>query len=338
MARLRIGVVGVGYMGQRFARLAVQHPLADLAGVADVNEAVAGEVAAGFGVPAYGSAAALVEAGRLDALVVATIEDAHVEPCLAALERGIPVLVEKPLASTEEDALAILAAAALRGTPLMVGHVLRFDARYAGMSQAVVNGEIGTPLTFAARRLNGVGAQNRLKGRCSLPIFLGVHDYDVVRWALGSEVTAVTAVSKHGHLSGMGYQVEDANIAVLTLDNGAVGFVELGWVLPPGHPSGFDQRFEVTGTAGQVTVDGAYSGFTVVNDVRTRWPETTIAAEIDGAVRGSLERELDHFVTSILAEREPSVTGRDGLIAVRIALAVDEAARTGQAIQLTKAV
>jgi predicted dehydrogenase len=120
-------------------------------------------------VPSFAGTEDLLAAGPLDGLIVATVEDAHLAPCLAALERNVGVLVEKPLATTMPDGQAIVDAARHGGALLMVGHILRFDARYALLRDAVAAGEVGQPLTVYARRLNGKGAQRRLRGRCSLP-------------------------------------------------------------------------------------------------------------------------------------------------------------------------
>ena len=192
MDRIRIGVVGAGYMGTNFARLIQAHPLCELAGIADLNPEVAARASESLCCSAFDSAEALLDR-QVDGLVVATVEDQHVGPCLAAFAQGAGVLVEKPLATTVADAEAIIAASVAADRPLLVGHVLRFDARYARLRQEVAAGTIGDPLTIFARRLNGIGAQNRLRGRCSLPLFLGVHDYDMVRWVAGSEVTEVVA-------------------------------------------------------------------------------------------------------------------------------------------------
>lgn len=334
MSALRIGVVGAGFMGRMYAQIVHAHPLAELAGVADLDIAVARSAVEQLGAPAYTSVEELLERGSLAGLIVATVEDAHVAPCLAAFERRVGVLVEKPLATTIADATAIVEAARRTGSVLMVGHVLRFDARYVSLWETVANGGIGEPLTVYARRLNGKDAQKRLHGRCSLPLFLGVHDYDIVRWTVGSEVTQVVAQARRGFLSGQGYPVEDASVALLTFANGVLATVEESWVLPDGHPTGFDQRLEVNGTTGRVELVGHYGGVVVMSDQRESWPDTALWPTVHGRVTGALERETDHFIECLRTGRQPLVTGEDGLTAVRIALAVEESARTGQAVSL----
>jgi predicted dehydrogenase len=267
-------------------------------------------------------------------VIVATVEDQHRQPCLAAFAAGAGVLVEKPLATTIADAEAIVAAAGTANRPLLTGHVLRFDARYVRLHDTVLSGAIGDPLTLYARRLNGVAAQDRLRGRCSLPLFLGVHDYDVVRWVTGSDVAEVVARARRGFLADRGMPVEDANVALLTLANGALATVELGWILPDTHPTGFDQRLDVNGSRGRVELVGHESGVTVMDGDRLSWPDTQLWPTLHGEVDGALRRETWHFVDVLRGQATPLVTGGDGLAALRIALAVEESARSGTAVRL----
>ncbi len=334
MNALRIGVVGAGYMGRSFAQLGQNHPQVTLVGIVDVNEQVANTVASSLNTSAYFSIEDLLDTVRVDGVIVATSESEHRQPCVAALKRGIGVLVEKPLAGTIEDGLAIIDAATHHAALLVVGHVLRFDARYARLQEAVSSGQIGETLSLSARRLNGKLAQDRLQGRCSLPLFLGVHDYDMARWIADSEVTHVMSQSRFGYLRSQGYEVEDVNWALLTFSNGVLAAIEEGWILPTGHPSGVDQRFEVSGSTGRAELVGTSSGLMLMTDDRATWPDTALWPTVHGRLSGALEREFSHFVRCLLREETPLVTGEDGLAAVRIALAVEESARTGMRIQL----
>lgn len=331
---VRIGVVGAGFMGRSFARIVASSPVATLAGVADLNESLAQEVASGLGAPSYASAEALIENSNLDGLIVATVEHDHLVPCSAALDRGIAVLVEKPLATTLDDATAIIAAAAKTKALLTVGHVLRFDNRYATVRAQIESGAIGEPLLAYARRLNGAAANDRLKGRVSLPMFLGVHDYDIVRWMIGSEPVSVVAKERRGFLQSKGWDVEDASVALITFANGALATVELNWVLPHGHPTGFDQRLDVNGTTGRAELIGHYAGVTMIDAANSTWPDTALWPTIHGRVVGALEKETGHFIDCIRLQRDPLVTSNDALIAVKVALAAQESAATGLPVAL----
>jgi predicted dehydrogenase len=334
MAGKRIGVLGAGFMGRSYAQIVGRHPLAELAGVADVSEQAAREAVGNSGAGIYGSAVEMIDRTELDGLIIATPEDTHREPAVAALERGVGVLVEKPIATTIADGEAIVAAAAQSGALLMTGHVLRFDHRYVTVYEAISSGQIGTPLTAYARRLNGTGSPKRLGGRVSLPLFLGVHDYDIMRWIVGSDVTRVVASERRGFLAEQGFQVEDASHAMLEFANGALGIVELNWVLPDGHPTGFDQRLDVTGTEGRFELTGHDGGLHFQSGQMESWPDTMLWPTIQGEVTGALLRETSHFIDCLVSGQPPIVGGEDGLIALEVALAVEESARTGQAVEI----
>jgi predicted dehydrogenase len=329
---IRVGVIGMGFMGTMYARVLARLEGAVLAGVCDVLPMRAEEAGRAFGVPAYADAEALLERGDLQAVCICGPEDAHLAPAIVALERGVAALVEKPLATTLEDAQAIREAAARAGAILSVGHILRFDYRYAALREAVARGDIGAVQSLHARRWNTRSAQQRLRGRSSLPLFLGVHDYDLVRWIAGAEATRVVAESRSRVLRAEGYAVEDTTIALISLDNGALACVEAGWILPEGHPSGFVQRLDVLGAHGMLSLEGSGGGLTAIDDARATWPDTALWPGIGGAVGGALERQIRHFVSCVATGAQPLVRGEDGLAAVWIALAVEESARLGQSV------
>ena len=149
-----IGVIGMGLMGRAFAQICTQLPGARLVGVSDIMDSPARAGAERFGVPAYREHEALIAHPDVQAVVVATPEDAHVDPCVLALERGKAVLVEKPIADSSAAAMKIIAAH--RGdTTLMVGHVLRFSTQYVLTKQLVDDGQIGSVRSLQTRRLSG---------------------------------------------------------------------------------------------------------------------------------------------------------------------------------------
>ncbi len=200
MRAVRVAVIGAGFMGERHARIYAGLPDVELVAVCDVRDAAARELAERTGAVAYSDfrscSGETISMRSACARRTGSTGSRASEP----FERGRHVLLEKPIATTVEDAEAIVAAARRAGAVLLVGHCLRFDPRYDQARQAVARGELGPIQTIYTRRANTVAAQDRLGGRCSLPLFLGVHDYDVMRWLAGSEVERVTAESKWGFL------------------------------------------------------------------------------------------------------------------------------------------
>ena len=216
----------------------------------------------------------------------------------------------------------------------MGGHVLRFDNRHAMVRAQIESGAIGEPLLAYAPRLNGAAGQARLKGRVSLPMVLGVHDFDIGRWMIGSEPVSVVARERRGFLKAKGWDVENSSVALITFANNALATVELDWVLPDGHPTGFDQRLDVNGTTGRAEPIGHDAGVTVIDSGISTWPDTALWPMIYGRVVGALEKETEHFIDCTRFQREPMVTPNDALIAVNVALAAQGSAGTEVAVVL----
>jgi predicted dehydrogenase len=329
---LRVGVVGAGVMGERHARIYASLPDVELAAVCDTREDVARRLARETGAAACTDFRVLLARDDVDAVSVCTPDGDHRGPCEAAARAGKHVLVEKPIATTVADGEAMIEAAAKAGVVLLVGHCLRFDPRYHAARAAVAAGELGALQTVYTRRSNTVAAQDRLQGRCSLPRFLGVHDYDVMRWLTGSEVERVTAESKWGLLRGRGYDVEDANCALLRFASGVLGIAELSWILPRGFPASGDHRADLVGDRGALAIATLETGLRRADESRAVVVDTATAPVVEGHAGGMFYFELRHFVDCVRKRATPAVTPADGLAALRIALAVERAAATGAAV------
>ena len=329
MQPIRVAVIGAGHMGERHARIYAGLPDVELVAVCDTRESAARDLAARTGASAYSDFGELLRRDDLDAVSVCTPDGLHREPSELAMLGGRHVLVEKPIATTLADAGAMVEAAARAGVMLLVGHCLRFDPRYDQARQAVERGELGAIQTIYTRRANTVAAQDRLGGRCSLPLFLGVHDYDVMRWLVGSEVERVTAESKWGLLQAQGFPVEDANCALLRFADGVLGIAELSWILPRGFPASGDHRLDVVGGAGSLSIATLETGLRRADGQRAVQVDTTAAPSVQGHPGGMFYFQLRHFVDCVRGRATPAVTPHDAVMALRIALAVERAATTG---------
>jgi predicted dehydrogenase len=322
---VRVAVVGGGLMGLRHARVLRGFPGVELVAVVDRAEVARQRVASELGVTAPAGLDDLWTC-QPDAVVVALPDDAHVEAALAVLERGLPVLVEKPLATSVDDAVRIWRAA--RGTLLMVGHLLRFDARYLRARRLVASGELGDVLHVYARRNSAAGAGQRYGGSTRLMWHVSIHDIDLVRWVTGRQIVAVTARGVSRGVAGQGQL--DSLVALLELDGGGVAGLESCWALPGIYRDGIDARLEVVGTRGALEVQGLEQGLAVVVG-DARWhPDTTRYVEHDdGAGGGILAAELAHFVRCVTLGVPCVIDPGDALAAVRVAAAIEAAVETG---------
>jgi UDP-N-acetylglucosamine 3-dehydrogenase len=303
-----------------------------LAAVCDIDPRRLAEVAADFDVRGFADYEELVHLPGVDWIAVCTPEDRHIEPTLAALDAGRPVLIEKPVAHTLEGARRIAAAARRTGRLVMVGHLLRFEPRWVAASERIAAGAIGDIVSIATRRVGNVMDQEVLRGRTSAALYYGVHDLDVLRWFAGSEVATLYAARRYGVLRRAGYDVADLYCAVLTFANGVLASAELGWHAPAGvraRTSGL----MVVGTRGVLRIDQGQQGLDV-------WPDdggpvdTTFWPEAYGRTQGALALELRHFVDCVRRERTPALSLDDAIEALRLALAVEESAARGSTIDL----
>lgn len=248
---MRIGILGLGRIGAFHAEtlsgldavtsLVVADPVTDLAKAA--AERFGGDVA--------DSPEAVLAAG-VDGLVVAAATDTHPALIRAGVEAGVPVFCEKPVARTIAEGVEVLRAVEGSGVPVQIGFNRRFDAGYAAARKAVLGGELGTLHTVRSTTLDPapppaayVAASGGIFRDCS------VHDFDIIRWVTGREVSEVYAV---GGNRGAEYIREagdaDTTSAVLTLDDGTIAVVSNSRHNARGH----DVRMELLGFADSVSV------------------------------------------------------------------------------------
>lgn len=325
--KLGAAVIGLGMMGERHAAIWSQLPTTHLVSVYDIVPDRAKAVAATLGCEAAETLEAAVNRPDIHLVSVCTDDQRHVDPCLAAAAAGKHILVEKPLATTLEDCDAIIDGARRAGVKLMVGHVVRFDPRYVVAKQAIDNGAVGDPIQVYARRNNIVDSGRRIAPRTSVALFLGVHDLDLMRWFVGSEVVKIYAESASKILADVA--AEDSIMALLKYENGAVGCLETCWVMPKGIPCTLDARLEVIGTEGMVRVTVGDEGCTIVSQDRALRPDILYGPQMHGQQSGALRAQLEHFVDCILHDRAPLISPEDARVAVQTALAIHQSLTTG---------
>lgn len=323
MESVRVAVVGVGVMGGQHAEAYARHPLAELVAVVDLREDIAGEAAGQFGARAFTDTQQMLEESHVRAVSICTNDERHVAPALACLGAGKHVLLEKPIATTIEDADIIIQAAEEAGVKLLVGQIVRFDPRYAHVKERLDSGELGELEAAFARRLNHVGSQDILRGRVSVLSFLGVHDFDYLLWLSGSEPVRVHTESVAKVHRAAGYEVEDHTFTLIRFASGAVACVEVGWVLPNAHPRRADIKLEVIGTRGMAQVDLLASDLAFCTEGGWEVPPMGHA----------LDAEVGHFLDCVLNDKPPLVTGEDGREALRLSLAAQESSRTGRIVE-----
>jgi UDP-N-acetylglucosamine 3-dehydrogenase len=318
-------------MGRNHLRVISSHPETALAAIADPDPDALAAAVAQAGARGFADPLAMIREAELDGVVIAAPTTAHVPLTLAAVERGLPVLVEKPLAATVEDGLAIVAAARRAGVRVQVGHVERYNPAVLEMGRLLRAGWLSTIYAVTSRRAGPFPARIRDVG---VTVDLGTHDVDMLSWIAGERpvrVYAETAQRLHA-------THEDLTFGLMHFPSGATGFLDVDWLTPAKRRSlvavGEEGMFELdyltqklTFTRSNVETPQMIGGYatTFTGDV----------AEIPIASVEPLRSELDEFVRVLRTGERPYVDAEDGLWAVAIANALLTAAAERRPIDLS---
>lgn len=336
MPKIRTGIIGMGVMGEIFFRCIRDLPFAELAAVADVSPAVR-EACAGAGVKGYADYREMLAKERLDAVLILTPDEYHLEPVLDARKAGLHIFLEKPLATELAQARQIVHAAESSGKVFLVGHTLRYDPRFVNGYHAVATGQIGEMLHIRSWRESAITHGLRLKGRCSAMMFLGVHDLDIYNWYVGQPIKRVFAMSSSKKLQGMGLDTPDTFFATLEYQNGVIGQLAASWVLPEtqGKPSNFRAKgMEVVGTRGMLSIESDNTGVVIQTENLIDMPDNLYRPQLHGLCFGVYREELLHFFACVEGRAQPATTARDAYRAAAAAHAIEQSAASGQVIEV----
>ncbi|UNS95204.1 Gfo/Idh/MocA family oxidoreductase [Streptomyces tubbatahanensis] len=254
----KIGIIGGGIRGHMYAKSLQHFPGADVRAVSDLSQATAEKTADAFGLAAYTDHRHMLQEADLDAVIVATPDFAHRDPAVDAAERGLHLLIEKPLATTAEDAAAIEAAVRKAGVECMVGFENRWNPAVRRIREVAAAGELGQVLTQNILLSNTWYVPTEMlswAARSSPAWFLMSHTVDVATWVNGRTVTSVDARGSRGQLAARGVDTWDVVHALLTFDDGTTANLTSTWVLPDSMPSIVDFRLQAVGDRSAVHVD-----------------------------------------------------------------------------------
>ena len=314
-ARLPVGVIGVGALGQHHARHLAHLDEVQLVGVYDADEGRAETIAGGLGTIAYGDMDALLR--EIEAVTIAVPTQAHAEIGLRALRQGVPVLMEKPLASTLTEADALIAAAQRQGVQLQVGHIERYN-RALRAAETYLDG----PRYIESLRL----APFQPRGTdVAVVLDLMIHDLDLVLHLTGSVATEVRAsglpvLSPHLDIANARVEFANGAVALATASRVARDRVRR---LRLFQPNGYFSLDLATGAGEFMRLREGWQPGTgrELGDVVER-----IVLEAPEA--DALSLELQSFVHAVRGQREVVVRGEEGRAALELALRVADAVRT----------
>jgi predicted dehydrogenase len=332
MDKLRMGVIGFGFMGQMHAAIFDQLPQTELVAVADVDRSRF-EDARLEGVEFYTDFRQLLGRKDIDAVSICVSDKAHFEPAVLAARAGKDIFLEKPIALDLGEARQIVQAAKEAKVKLMIGFLLRFDPRYAGVKDLLEQGRLGDVVHIHARR-NSPKSEGpaRYQGSTPLVFHVTIHDLDLIFWYLDKKVKSVYAQTTCKALKE--YGIDDTMFAIIRFEDDTLVNLESSWALPEGSATKLDAYMEILGTQGMARVECGYSGLWFCDSASTSFPDTMHWPQVRQQIMGDLKEELTHFANCVIGDTPPLVSGEDGVRSLELAWAIQKSIDTGTVITL----
>lgn len=331
-APVKIGIIGLGRMGRLHARiLATQVSGARLYAIADPDEQGRVQAEREVDVPhIFSDVHELIALPDLDGVVIATPTSTHHELVLAAASAGKAIFCEKPLALTFAENRAMVEAVAKAGVPLQVGFMRRFDAGYQRAKKIITDGQIGYPVTFKAISRDPFCPPRDYMDPAKsggLILDMSIHDFDLARWLVGSEVERISAEGTTLVCSDLASVGDIDNVLVnMRFVSGALGNVEAS----RNAFYGYDIRTEVLGSEGAVMI-GAHQHTPVLLLTRGG-AQHDITPYLMERFGDAYRAQLQHFVDCLHNDQTPSVGGPEAFAAFTIGFAATRAYQSGQAV------
>ncbi|MFH0728973.1 MAG: Gfo/Idh/MocA family oxidoreductase [Pseudomonadota bacterium] len=305
MKKLRVGVIGVGYLGKFHAEKYARMDNVELVGVVDVNGDQAREVAQKIGTTAYSDYRDLF--GKVDAVSVVVPTPGHFDVGRAFLDHDVDVLIEKPITTTVEEADSLIRLADSRGLILQVGHLERFNPAVAALEDIIT-----VPRFIESHRLS------LFKPRgidVSVVLDLMIHDIDIILNFVKSEIVDIRAAGT----TVITHEVDIAN-ARLEFQNGCVANVTASRISTKN-----ERKIRLFQKDAYISVDFANHEITVVRQSQNGGDGIIPGMELNRLcfTKGdALEAEIKAFVSSVISRSTPEVSGKVGRDALKIALSI----------------
>jgi myo-inositol 2-dehydrogenase/D-chiro-inositol 1-dehydrogenase len=330
---MRIGFLGVGRIGTTHAEVVSRHPDVDDLVLADAVPGRAKDAAERLGCRSVDTVDEMLGSG-VDALVVASATDAHAELIIAGARAGLPVFCEKPIALNVDDSRKVVEEVAGAGVQVQMGFQRRFDHGYRTAREALRSGKIGD-----LHRVHVLTGDEKPPHAAYIPTSGGlyrdchIHDFDILRWVTGREVTEVYAsgANRGAEFFREGGDIDNA-AAVLRLDDDTLVTLQGSRYNGAGH----DVRMELAGTKDTYVVGlSERSPLTSAEDGVSfpegeRWPNYWVR------FTPAYVAEMNAFVEVVKGTRPSPCTVEDGLAAFYVAEAADLSMREGRRVEVVE--
>jgi len=329
LAKLGVGVLGVGEMGKRHAEnLRRLVPEANLVAIADIAYQRAQQTAAELEIEkSFSSLEEMLACKEIDAVLIAAPDKFHARAVETAAQAGKDIFCEKPLATNRAQASNALQAVAQAGVRLQVGFMRHYDPAYVAAMKRIEAGEIGEPVVFkSVGRDKDPSPLSAYQSNVNGMLFYTntIHDFDLARWLMRDEVSEVQAYSTVTTRPELAqYRDIVAGVVNLRFAHGAIGNID-------SHVQaiyGYDVRTEIVGSKGSIFVGSVER--TPVTFLTPAGGNTVLADHFLTRFADAYVIEMRDFVHNMLHGLPPRVTGEDGMRALEIAIAAEESHLSG---------
>jgi scyllo-inositol 2-dehydrogenase (NAD+) len=329
--KLKVGLIGLGRLGRVYARdLSSRLAETEVTAVADTNTELARSIASEFDVPrSYGHPEDLLADPNVEAVVIVSPTHTHKDVVIAAMKAHQPTFCEKPLALTLDECRAMDTAVTTSGAFFQMGFMRRFDPGYAAAKKQIDEGRVGRPVVFKSTSRDPYRPSLEYANPASsggILVDIGIHDFDLARWFMGEvrSVTAIGGVLAYPEMASVG-DIDNA-IVTLVFTDGRLGVIDL----TRNGIYGYDITTELLGTEGTVRV-GYLRETPVLTMTKNHVSHDTVPYFMERFER-AYTLQLQNFAQNVLHGRQPPITIRDGVEALRVALAATKAYKSGQPV------
>jgi predicted dehydrogenase len=349
MKQLRVGIIGLGFAGRLHCEgYQSVGERARIVAVCDRNKKKARSQAEEFGAETCSDYRELVRRKDIDAVDICLPHHLHARVAVEAAQAGKHILVEKPIATTIEDADRIIAAAKRASVTLMVAENHLFKPAHRKIKEIIDSGEIGR--VFLVRAFEGTVSELTLnpnprdwrgtRENQGVLLDMGVHKFALLRWLLG-DIDSVFALREKLVVTELAPHYDDTSMVSVKFRSGAVAEV----VVTSGLVGGDTNSLEIYGTQGTILENHRWDKPVMYMSRRTSmdmgrwiwpewvWPEVE-HAPFPGYYNISFKNEVKHFVDCVLKNKRPEMTGEDAREALRVAIAATKSAKENRMIKL----
>ena len=358
--QIGLAVIGCGTIGRIRAEFARDYPGVGWLGLCDVKEALGRKLAADTGADFFTTDfTELLARPEVTAAIIATDENRHVEPTLAAVARGLDLFIEKPLATDARASRQILDAIEQSGVDAVVGYTNRFRRRFLAVREKLATGQIGAVSSVVARafmnRMVPIATVARTNQRHNLTpmVVSGTHALDMCLWLMGGKVpVSVYACSTDMALAQ--YGTKDSTFGVFTMDDGAIWSMNISWALPVVWPGAvYGLEIGIVGTEGVIDIEDTHRDVVLASEkpqgagyspegfeagaprhveFMTSYPPGDISG---GQLWGPMREETNAWFGRLYTGLEtPHATATDGHRNLMLTMAMDLSAARGEVVRL----